>query len=268
LLAAVDSCAPFRGTAIRPFAAIVIALLLATAIAAGGYALLLAMRRPPLPMAEPSEPAPRPAAPSAPERLGRRPQVTPASAELVQDIVRPRRMLRIDVQHVPADCPGTAGVAAFEADTGALIDWLPILEADRTAGRARFEVSVPATAIWLCLAADLELAHYGYQQRVRCGEKDGEATMDAALHAVTLVVRFGERPAPFAAVLRLEREDDPHWHLPSEMGASESTDAGGRVHWTLPAGKYRVRPVPPADWLPVPLQVQEAGEVQVNFVRA
>ncbi|HET6198169.1 MAG TPA: hypothetical protein VFE12_20560, partial [Acetobacteraceae bacterium] len=230
----------------------------------GGYSLLLAMRRPPLPMAEPSAPAPRPASPSAPERLGRRPQVTPASTELVKDIVRPRRVLSVDVEHIPADTPGTAGVAAFEVDTGALIDWLPILGPDGPAGRARIEVNVPAAAVWLCLAKDLELAHFGYQQRVRCGEKDGEATIDAALHAVTLVVRLGDQPAPVATLLHVEREDDPNWHMPSEMGAGEATDAGGRVHWTLPAGKYRVRPVPPADWLPVPLQVQEARELPVN----
>jgi len=240
----------------------------AAAIAAGGYSLLLAMRRPPLPMAEPSESAPRPALPPAPERLGRRPQVVPASADLGQGVLREQRTLRITVEHVPADCPGTEGVAVLAADTGAVLEWLGILEADRKAGRARFEVQVPAGALWLCLAADLELAHYGYQQRVRCEPAGTEATLDATLHAVTLTVRFADQPAAAGTLLHCQREDDPNWHMPVELGADEPVDAGGRVQWRLPAGSYRVRPIPAGDWLPVPLPVHEPRELTVNFVRA
>lgn len=193
--------------------------------------------------------------------------MVPASAELIGRLVSERRTITVTVEKIDADFPGTAGVAAYDPLTGAMLDWLPIVGAARTAGRAEWTVAIPAGTL-LCLTTDLELARHAYLHRIRAAAGQEAVTFDASLHATTLVVRLGDQLAPLGTLLRLEREDDPHWHMAIELGSSDSTDATGKLHWRLPAGKFHVRPLPPADWSPVPLSAPASGEVPVNFARA
>ncbi len=214
-------------------------------MAVGGYALLLAARRGPPPVADAPGTAPRAETPAAPDRLPRRPSVVPASAELAPVMPQADVELTIELDGDLAALGPRAGVAVLDGFSGAQLAWLP-LRGDDDQARRRLSTRVPRGSHHLHLAADPELQRHAFWTATTViadpATAPCAAQLSAARHPVTFECRRGDAPAP-DLLLEIGRPDAPHWRLAAAAGALQVTDAEGRLGLALAPGRYTVRVV-------------------------
>ncbi len=217
-----------------------IALLLAAGLALGGYCLLLAWRRAPLPPAAAVHaaelaplPLPQPLAPG-PE-FARPPRAADAAGTRT---VAPQPLaVTFRVHGVPAAWrTERAGLGVFPADGSSGVVWLPLADPAGADGVVGVDHTVPRAGEYVVgVAAERGMAVHGYLTRARTRiAASGSVEIDVTAARVAL-----ELPPNVAStqLLRLVRSDDPHWLLADATSGLTIAPKTRRWLW-LGAGGY------------------------------
>jgi hypothetical protein len=243
---------------------------LALALGLVGYIALLSLRSRPRAVALPLQ-LPEVVVAPAPQRLARDPQFDTQQFAVGRDsapIVG--RKIAITLRDLPATlATTTAGVATFQADTGADFVWTPLSTATASANGALLLESRAFAAgdLVVTLASARSFARHGYLARTRLAlppATDAEVAVELRLRLGRVRLRLPDTdltPVP----LRLVRTDDPEW-LPMEFqGGSVQVPRGGELQLLLGAGSYEVRD-PLAPTRSLRFEVPDATEVDVSAV--
>lgn len=211
--------------------------------------------------------------PAGPERLPAAPPHGPAEASSLTSRPPVRGFaIPIRVQGVPDELRADrgAGIATFQAETGADFTWSPLSAA--TAG-ADGSLLVTTTAfargeIVITLASDRRFARHGYVARrslVPPASGVTTALVDFPVQTGTVLLRLRE-PAASTTSMRLLRRDDPLW-LPMQQGGSGLVlPVGGELRLLLGAGDYELQD--PLDATRrVQFSVPSAAPIDVSAVR-
>ncbi|MBL8731643.1 MAG: hypothetical protein JNN13_04655 [Planctomycetes bacterium] len=214
-------------------------MLLAVALAVGGYSLLLAWQRADLALAARptwTDPPRLPAAAPLPRATGVAP-ILPASVTKSAS----RRRLTVQFEHLPPDlASAAAGVATFASSSGSDLQWRPLLGATPTLDTTHtvtIEAGTAATSVTLALGP--EFARHGYLARaeVAAGDRDAMLTIDAMAAAVTFTLPPG---ASFAGPFCLQRIDDAAWLSMSTGSSGLCLQPGRATQVLLGRGSYRL----------------------------
>jgi hypothetical protein len=192
----------------------------------------------------PAKPLPVLTEPPRPERLPPAPEFGSAAVPAAAQRPRARPVdVSIRVRGLTADLAKTsAGVAVFDAETGAGFAWAPLADAAR-ADDGSLVLRARTTAIHdICVtaASAREFARHGYFAKTSLAAS-AASSREVELSVATARVRFllpdgAERAGP----LRLRRLDDPRW-MPIESGGTGLTIAPGEESSILlGAGTYEV----------------------------
>lgn len=269
---ALHCCATTPERSIRHLLTILVSLLAATALALGGYGVLLDLRRDPITTGDAAS-MPAPLFEIAdPTRLERLREVAPASAQLGFQS-RATGRLAIELTGLADESlPATAGVAVIARDTEAQLAWLPLSGFTRSADTLQAEVDVPAQPLRVTFSGRPTAALRSFWTAGECTAIADKATsmrLDCAVYPVTVVtvlpeqLRTGHR-VPFT----LRRADDPDWHYTAaDGGVAVAADDRGQLQLLLGAGDYRLTPLADANGAPFALRVPAAGTVQAEFTR-
>lgn len=241
---------PALEPAIRVLVSLLIALLLAVAVGVAAWSGFVALQRSGS-AATPVPPIPPIVAPPRPERLPPAPefarQALPAAAQrdgTTTDVV-------VRLPHLPALVAGTsAGVATYDARTGADFTWTPLDETTsgpdgaglvvrtRTRVRGEFVVAFATAPQW---------ARHAYLTRTtadaaRAAAAPLQVDLSVAIAAVELAL---PATAAGAGPLRLVRCDDRQWLPPSETATGITVGEAGTT-LLLGVGDYElVDPIDP-----------------------
>ena len=216
--------------------------MLAVCVGVAAWAGLLALRRDALP-----EPQLAPIAPIAPlprpQRLPDAPDFARTALPATATREHAERNLTIHVPDLPTALRALdgAGIATFDARTGADFRWLPLAGGVQApdGGFTWLATTRVRGELVVALAAAPERARHGYLARTTFAAA-GEA-LAVELPVVTATVQLALPPGSLGAgPLRLARVDDPAW-LPNAHGATGvSLVPDATVELLLGAGTYEL----------------------------
>ncbi len=237
------------------------------ALAAAGYALLLAIRQAPVGAGDPARLTQIPVLPE-PSRLPRRPAVAPASSPTRgQAFVPERHSLGIEVTGLPDPWLATAGVAIYDP-LESQCAWLPLAGVPSRDGVRFVSGSVPAgSSLRITVARNEASARTGYWLSTDVGSEAATARLRLAVPVQQVLVLGTGIDKALGSALRLRRVSDPRW-LPIEaQTTAPSVDAGNlRLPLLLGPGDYELAP-----WTgtapPLRLSVPGPAEVVATFAR-
>jgi hypothetical protein len=252
--------------AIRFLLHLLLAALIAAAVGVAGFALLLALRQGPAPAAPPAVLRPVPSIPD-PTRLRHMPSFVPASAPVFRGAQTATAPLPIEVRDLSDDVAAHAGVAVFDVRTGALLQWLPLANAQRSNGALRIAPELPKGApLRLLLAGGEDTARRSWFARVEvAADHSGEAAV-ALPCAVQRVTVRAVVPDGYGQDLQLRRVGDVEWRPPPNALRADA-DLGGAIALVLGSGSYELQPCTGGPWQPVIIAVPGPGEVTATFAR-
>ncbi len=235
----------------------------AVALAAAGYALLLAVRQTPVDAGERPSLGSIPTLPE-PARLPRRPSFVPASLPAAtREFPAPTRSLRATVLDLPARHAAAACIGAVDA-TGALCAVRALSEGTATAGGVQIDLAVPADGeLRVVVAGAVATARRGYWCSAPVAPQ--AAAVELRVPVQDVLVHVGALTRQYAAALRLRRSGDAEW-APVDVGRSSlGVDRKGDLALVLGPGQYELAPWLGGPWQPVVLTVPGPTEVTATF---
>tara|TARA_R110002072_G_scaffold4174_5_gene29505 strand:- start:5584 stop:6336 length:753 start_codon:yes stop_codon:yes gene_type:complete len=212
------------------------------------YALILAIGRDPLPGADERFTPPALEQPAKPQRLDPIAGIETSNIPALDDQLRDRVAVPIQVLNVPtlAGDNAGAGVATFHTLTGGEFRWLPLSEAMRGADNSLL-VTADAqlgTRLTVTLASKREHARHGYISKkvLDVTTENGSATPIVSLQGQVHDVQFNlPTNVELAGPMRLQRVDDRQW-LPMRYDTSGLNLRRGTVtSLKLGAGTYELQ---------------------------
>jgi hypothetical protein len=263
---------PPGGRSIRTLLSILIALLIAAGILAGGYALLLRSHRGPAPTTSAPPPELRRLDLPEPTRLAKVQDGVAVGASFATG-ARGAAELRIaldaaatagfDVAAVPQ-----AGIAVHAEDTGALRAWLPLRE--RT-GDTPLSIRLPAERVVVTLAPAPLAARNHFWSRTTAALAPGEPASLALAglpRRTRFKIAFADRAPSAAPALAVSRKGEPAWRLwRGSEPAAPLTAKDGELELLLAPGTYAMSVFADADWKAVEFTVPAPEPVNVVFSR-
>lgn len=241
-------------------------MLLALAAGIALYALSVSLRSGPA--SRPYEAVVMPTLPPlpAPQRLpageGFALRAVTATAERTQPSAR---AVTIELHAVPREHLGSeAGVATFQAETGADFVWTPLQTAEPTTdGGLRIRSTALATGdLMVTLATDRRYARHGYlvRQRIPADSLTTPTQLTVAAELVELLLPAG---TDHAGPLQLRRIEDPQWLPMHDASTGVRLATGARKKLLLGAGAYELA-APLAGVPPQTFTVPAAGPVTIR----